>query len=280
MSFVDRRTQLALAAINRRFYARHAAAFSATRERPWPGWGRLLERWAGDPPAPVEPALLDVGCGNGRFADAVGDRLGEAWSYRGLDASAELLEAARRRLDSPPPPARPAKWSLARWDLVTAAASGAAPRLPAAGRYDLVVAFGLMHHVPGFELRRALLRLLGGALAPGGMLGVSFWRFGERQRFRRRIVPWEEAAERGLAPALDPHRLERGDHLLAWGDGAAARYCHAASAAEIDELAKAPDLPLADDFLADGDDGALNRYLVWRADASRSGYDRPIAEGR
>ncbi|MDY7095314.1 MAG: class I SAM-dependent methyltransferase [Acidobacteriota bacterium] len=273
---MDRRTQLALNRINARFYQRQAEHFSATRSRPWPGWRTLLERWWLPEPPIAEASVLDVGCGNGRFVEAVGQSLAGSsepldWSYRGLDASTELLDHARRRLQAL---ASGPRWSLGRWDLVTAAWPGAMLTPPAgmggwsAGpdrrQYSLVVAFGLLHHVPGFELRRRLLACLGRRVAPGGTLAVSFWCFGELQRFQRRRVPWSELSqEHSLGPA-STDSLEEGDWLLRWGDGDALRYCHAASAAEIDALAAAPGLPLCDDFRADGAGGILNRYLVWR----------------
>jgi hypothetical protein len=135
-----------------------------------------------------------------------------------------------------------------------------------------VVAFGLLHHVPGLELRRQLLACLGRRVAPGGALAVSFWCFGELERFRRRRVPWSELGPKSsrtvnptpVAGCLATEDfLEDGDWLLRWGDGEALRYCHAASSSEIDSLAGAPGLPLCDDFRADGAGGTLNRYLIW-----------------
>lgn len=283
---MDRRTQLALNRINARFYLRQAEHFSRTRSRPWPGWQTLLERWWQPEAAAMTASVLDVGCGNGRFAEAVEERLAAAGCegfYRGLDASPVLLDHAHRRLESS---VSGLDWSLGRWDLVAEAWPGAvlAPPAeacaaePAGGldrcQYSLVVAFGLLHHVPGFELRRRLLECLGRRVAPGGMLAVSFWCFGELPRFQRRRVPWSELPQKlalggaGALSSSEPDSLEAGDWLLRWGDGDAVRYCHAASAAEIDALAPASGLPLLDDFRADGAGERLNRYLVWRRSAA------------
>ena len=56
----------ALHAVDRRFYTERAEEFSGTRERPWKGWTGMLARI--EPLLPEEPRVLDIGCGNGRFA--------------------------------------------------------------------------------------------------------------------------------------------------------------------------------------------------------------------
>ena len=58
---------------------------------------------------------------------------------------------------------------------------------PNSGQYDLVALFGVLHHVPGAETRRALLRSLAERVAPGGLLAFACWRFMDYRRFRDRI---------------------------------------------------------------------------------------------
>ena len=136
---MDPETASALAAINREFYRDEAQAFSRTREEPWPGWLRVsacLEPGA----EPLE--VLDVGCGNGRFAAFLETQLGEraaSLRYTGLDASEALLEHARARsLASGPPRLHCA-------DVVLSPPEDALPP----GPFALIVLFGLLHHVPG-----------------------------------------------------------------------------------------------------------------------------------
>ncbi|HEY3476840.1 MAG TPA: hypothetical protein VGK56_19640 [Anaerolineales bacterium] len=52
--------------INREFYTRFGEAFSATRHRIQPGVRRVLEMLQGD------ESILDLGCGNGELARALG----------------------------------------------------------------------------------------------------------------------------------------------------------------------------------------------------------------
>jgi len=96
------------------------------------------------------------------------------------------------------------------------------------------VLFGVLHHVPGFEARRDLVRSIVERLAPDGLLALTVWPFGEHERFRRRILPWDEYNRTAPEP-VDPDALEPGDVLLRWGHGEGARYFHLI---EEDELAR------------------------------------------
>ena len=195
-------------------------------------------------PAPPR-SVLDVGCGNARFGAYLAAWLGGEFSYLGVDASAELLALARRRNDLP------SDTALVEGDLVATASAEALPD----GRYSLVAAFGLLHHVPSFDRRLALLGAMAERLEPGGRLAISLWRFGAFERFRHKQVPFE--------PPIDTADLEPGDVLLSFGEEpAAVRYCHFLDGEEIDRLLAAAALPCLDRFTADGREGSLNDYLV------------------
>ena len=248
---MDDSTAARLNALNRDFYRRHAASFDARRRTPWPGWERVAERLVGID----RPSILDVGCGNARFGHDLADQLERAIDYVGVDVSPELLQIAARRA--------PASWRLIEADVI----ADGLPTSVGAG-FDLVSCFGVMHHVPDERNRRRLLDELAAVLRPGGHLAVSFWQFGERERFRRRERPW---ASHGF-PEGPP---ESGDALLAWGDvpeGAAGgapeppvRFCHFSDPAEVRRLMARLALEPSDEFSADGTTGDLNFYVVLRA---------------
>ncbi len=247
-------TAHALDAINREFYRSRAAAFSATREAPWPGWERVLAATPGGPGAPLR--VLDLGCGNGRLAPFLADRATAGLAYTGVDRSPELLAEARRRLPAA---------TLRRLDLMEP--ERALRPLPERG-YDLVAAFGLLHHLPGFERRTALLAAAGRRLAPGGLLAVSLWRFALFARFAPRRVTLE-AWNRRSPTHLDPAELEPGDWLLRFGEAGDLRYCHFVDAPERARLLAAlaaEGLRLREAFLADGREDALNEYLLFTAE--------------
>ncbi len=225
-------TAAALNEINRRFYRERASEFSATRERPWRGWGELFDRVT--PGLPAVPRVLDVGCGNGRFARFLLERFGGSFTYVGVDQSARGLEEARRRLGSR------ANVVLLEHDFVTSAAPLPSPLTDET--FDLIVLFGVIHHVPGQRRRRKLVEHLSRNLARGGFLAYAIWRFADHDRFRRKLVPWSELETR-RGPSVDPSELEPGDYLMTWGTESemgppALRYCHAMSDEEEADLVR------------------------------------------
>ena len=242
-----------LRAINRRFYDRHADHFDATRERPWPGWQRVAECFL-----PTPGAVLDAGCGNGRFGAFLAGHWGDSFRYVGLDSCQALLRSAAQRLDglidAP---------ALHRLDVLEGGLDRAIDEEP----FDLAVLFGVLHHVPGIAHRQNLLRRLSSRLSPGGILVASLWRL-DPPRFARRVVPWAtynaRLTRRGEA-TVDLEALDTGDVLLTWGgDAEHPRYCHFPDETEVDALADAPGRDLIDRFEADGPSGRDNLYLVWR----------------
>ena len=221
--------------INRDFYRATAAEFDATRQAPWHGWERLLKSIE----MPVE-SVLDIGCGNGRFAQFLAQRQPQPFRYIGIDSNADFLGRAREKLAACPA----LDATLIESDIVLA-------KLPRR-RAQLVTLFGVIHHMPGFARRRALLAAAAECVSPGGYLAFACWRFYEQVRFKRRIVPW-----RGDI------RVEKHDYLLDWRGGERAlRYCHFVDDAEHARLVKATGLTVIADYRADGAEGKLNRYTI------------------
>jgi len=238
-----------LNALNRDFYRHHATSFDAKRQAPWPGWERVAALLSGGGPH----SILDVGCGNGRFGlflqhDLEALHPHTRLDYCGVDASRELLEIAAARA--------PHGWCWIEADLVTCG-------FPAevAGRFDLVTCFGVMHHVPGEATRRRLLDSMARRVAPEGHLAVSFWQFGNSERFTTRALDWGRLGREAAA-------LEDNDYLLPWGDATAApadrpvRYCHFVGRDEAHRLVDGLGLSIRSEFVADGRSGELNRYFL------------------
>jgi SAM-dependent methyltransferase len=241
---LNEETVRTLRALNRRFYRERASEFSRTRERPWSGWSALFDRACEF--LPVRPRVLDVGCGNGRFARFLERRLGEDFDYVGVDESSLGLAEARKRLGGR--------------KNITLLESDFSTSLPE-GTFDFVVLFGVLHHVPGRSNRLDLLKRLEARLASGGLLAFSIWRFAGLPRFQRKIVPWDEFRARTGIP-IEEKDLEPGDHILTWGGTPEAhRYCHAMSEEEERDIARRLDLALLSSFDAAGEP---NRYFVFR----------------
>ena len=259
---MDRSTLLALNRINREFYRQQAQSFNRSRKRPWSGWSRLLAR-------PVlhnggEPlSVMDVGCGNGRFGVYLGDHLERSMVYVGVDASPELLSEARQSLTGAQAGVgvgaeADAAVYLVEHDLIASLANQEMPEVFARA-HDLVVVFGLLHHIPSAAARSDLVRWCAQALDRGGVLALTCWQFGARERFSNKLVPWEQvAAKYGVALS----ELEPGDCLLRWGTTGALRYCHFIQEAEMNTWVNLPRLRAVDRFIADGQSNDLNAYLI------------------
>jgi SAM-dependent methyltransferase len=249
---MDQATRARLNALNRRFYAEHAAAFSQTRGRPWPGFMRALAQTAAvlatQAAGAARVRVLDMGCGNGRLITALRTRFGAAFEYVGVDASEPLLAIARERHPDP-------QLRFVRADFVADPPDAVLP----AGPFELCALFGLLHHVPDEAARAELLRAAAARLAPGGVLAFTLWRFDAEGDLERR-----RARAPSLSAELAQLQLDAGDYLLRFGDHAV-RYCHLCDDAEAERLRAAAGLPLLDRFRADGAGGRQNDYILLHA---------------
>lgn len=195
------------------------------------------------PYLPARPLrVLDVGCGNGRFALFLSEH--RQIHYTGIDNNPYLLKRAETLLKEQKIDA-----ILLHADVLQ--------ELPAVQPpYDLITAFGLMHHIPGFDQRKKLIQQLASWLSPDGMMAVAFWVFYEQERFRQRIVAWDDPR----VPA--PYRnlpVEKHDYLLDWRrDTPALRYCHYVNAEEQAKLIEGFKM------LATYDADGSNRYVILR----------------
>jgi len=138
-------------------YDRIADHFSKTREYAWPE----VESFISDEIDRCGSLgrALDLGCGNGRHAQALAEAGGDVV---GLDVSRGLLGEARQR-------ASERGFAV---DLV----HGDAARLPfRSGGFSQVVYVATLHHLPTREARQRSLSAVGRVLAPGGRALVSAW---------------------------------------------------------------------------------------------------------
>ncbi|SFR43094.1 Methyltransferase domain-containing protein [Halogeometricum rufum] len=168
----DDRPPLDDAETPRATYDRIAEHFSSTREYPWPEVESFLDDYAAaaseaasaDAGGPARG--LDVGCGNGRHAEAMADHVPRVV---GLDASRGLLEQARER--------------SAERGFDAALVQGDASSLPLCDDSVAVAVYvATLHHLRPRTARVASLSELARVLAPGGRALVSAWSV-EHDRF-------------------------------------------------------------------------------------------------
>lgn len=245
-----------LISITSEFYAQQAQSFSATRQMPWQGWRQCLDAMpqllAGE-----KPFVLDVGCGNLRFA-------------RFLCNEAKVVPAKYFAVDNCKPLVESGsagthvfELTFIELDVIKSLLDNTLSSELTVPACDLVVAFGFLHHVPGAEKRLQLLRTLLEKAKPGGYVCISFWQFMNSQKLAAKA---EETTVQGLqAVGIDASDLEENDYLVGWQDKADTwRYCHHFSQEELDELLASlgSDVRVCTQFSADGKDNNLNRYVI------------------
>lgn len=243
--FVRLSVQKQLLKMNQEFYRTVAAEFDRTRQGLPVGMLALAQLLHEQLSQPIR--LLDVGCGNGRFARALVARELRG-SYTGLDADRQLLDLAAVQTGALPG----LRCQFVQADL---ADPGWDSRLDPGG-YDVVVALAVLHHLPGEALRQQVTAQLAGLLAPRGLLALSTWQFLSSERLAARTVDWSTVG-------LNGQDVEPGDAVLPWEQGThALRYVHHLDLAEVERLLAACQLHLSTTFRADGKEGNLNLFVV------------------
>jgi 2-polyprenyl-3-methyl-5-hydroxy-6-metoxy-1,4-benzoquinol methylase len=131
------------------------------------------------------------------------------------------------------------------------------PEAPASPLFDTILAFAVLHHIPGAQTRASMLEKIRSLLQPQGQLIHSEWQFLKNPRLRQRIQPWEMAG-------ISEQDVDPGDYLLDWRQGGQGlRYVHHFAEAELDELARESGFIITETFYADGKGGDLGLYQVW-----------------
>ena len=245
-----------LSYVTSEFYSQQTQSFSATRQTPWQGWQQCLDAMSqllvGE-----KPCVLDVGCGNLRFARFLRDEAGIVpVKYFAVDNCKPLVESGEADTHI-------SELVFIELDVIKSLLDNTLSSELTVPACDLVVAFGFLHHVPGVDKRLQLLRTLLEKAKPGGFVCVSFWQFMNSQKLAAKA---QETTVQGLrALGIDASELEEHDYLIGWQDKANTwRYCHHFSQKELDELLASlgSDVQICTQFSADGKDNDLNRYVI------------------
>jgi tRNA (uracil-5-)-methyltransferase TRM9 len=233
--------------VNRQFYQTFANQFSATRQRIQPGVRKILER------LPEDISILELGCGNGELPLQL-CRKKHRGSYLGLDFSSPLLELAQKvnqritQSSALQVQFRSADLATPDWD------AGLAKN-----QFETILAFAVLHHIPGEELRAQILHKARRLLEYNGSFVHSEWQFLNSPRLAARIQPWSTL---GLSE-LD---VDPGDYVLDWRHGGSGlRYVHFFQEGELQHLAESSGFQVVDTFYSDGMGERLGLYQTWQA---------------
>lgn len=235
--------------LNQVFYQQVAEAFSASRQAPWSGWKQVASLISHQ--LPTSPILLDVGCGNGRWAEFIASYLTGNPQYIGVDSNSKLLDIAAQH--SYP---ELLKVSWLQIDVITSILDSTFESRLQAPPCDLVTLYGVLHHVPSFELRRRVLATLINRIKSGGWVVFTVWKFLDNPRLKQKIVPFSQVE-------IDSQDLEPHDYLLDWQRGGVAyRYCHYVSEQELLDLLHELPVKVVTTFTDDAKEGNGNLYIV------------------
>lgn len=106
-------------------------------------------------------SVLDVGCGDGRVFEVFKEK---GVSYAGVDLSEDAVAKAR------------ARWAKEVAEGRAAFEAGDLLDLPVEdGRFDVVVAAGVLHHVPSATYRARAFAELARCVRPGGYVLIAVW---------------------------------------------------------------------------------------------------------
>jgi len=236
---MDSTTVRQLIELNRKFYADFGAQFSATRQRIQPGVRKIAAQMLGT------EHILDLGCGNAELARTLAQN-GFHGTYLGLDFSLPLLNDARSQPDGFSANFCTADLTSPDWEQSLGSAN-----------FSLITGFAVLHHLPGENLRRSILRKVYKLLEPGGTFIHSNWQFMNSEKLKHRIQPWETAG-------LSVKDVDEDDYLLDWrGGGSGLRYVHLFSPQALSQLAAETGFQMRESFFSDGEGGRLGLYQVW-----------------
>ena len=246
---MDDKISQRLREINYQFYQSFAVHFSDTRRRLQPGIVKIIDLL----PSNIE--ALDLGCGNGEFADRL-IKSSFSGGYIGLDFSEDLLRIASDTVNRETQADFKLNIQFLKRDISKKGWNeGLSENL-----YKEIFAFAVLHHIPGLSNRYRLVEDINKLLKVGGLFYLSVWQFLNSERLRQRIVPWETI---GLSDAV----VDDGDYLLDWRRGGRGmRYVNLLNSRRLKELAEQTGFIVVDEFYSDGYEGKLGLYHVWQKD--------------
>jgi SAM-dependent methyltransferase len=248
---MDKNTIVQLNNLNQQFYQKIAADFSETRSQAWTGWEQLIPIIKKLAETKTLTTYLDIGCGNGRWANFLYQHFGQTFTYYGLDNNQQLLDIAQEQLIK-----LNINFELTQVDLVKQLLNSESFINSVIPKPDVITVFGVLHHLPSQQLRIKFLTQLASLLTPDSLLVMTAWQFADDPKIKNKIVDPQILN-------IQTNQLEPNDYILDWQRGETAyRYCHHLVQTEIDVLLNSSNLELISTFQADGKSNQLNRYLI------------------
>ncbi len=246
-----------LSETNYNFYQTAGMFWNPSENYFWQGWSKLLPHIRNLELKIKSEKLkvLDLGCGNGRFANFLKQHfVNTEIEYTGLDSSDFLLTQAEAKKQQ-----NFAKFEILKTDFLF----DNWPEQVKDEEFDLVVAFGLLHHIPGYQNRLKILENARNLLDKNGLLILTTWQYLDVERLRKRVVSAEKRIQILNKLGIQGSELETGDNFLNWVKLVESiRFSHYFSPEELQKLLLDLKMNLIEKYQDDGRTGNVNGYFV------------------
>jgi tRNA (uracil-5-)-methyltransferase TRM9 len=243
--------------INQDFYFRISKYWNNKVDSAWFGWNTLLPIIQEKFKDKEEISVLDLGCGNARFATFLQSNLPNLIvNYVGIDTDSQFLQngKTRNKNDS-------SKFRLIQNDLIKNEWNKELNKQ----EFDLVVLFGILHHIPSSIARQNLLNQSSELLKLDGIAVFTGWRFLDKERLGKRVLnPKQLFYQHALNFfGLNKDDLEEDDYLLDWVKYEySIRYAHYISKLEANNMAIKASLNIKTHFIDDSLQRDQNNYWI------------------
>ena len=145
--------------------------------------------------------ILDIGCGNGRLLNLVGDK---NINYTGIDSSKELIEIAKKNHNGRKTFLHANALSLPFQDKT----------------FDTVFSIAVLHHVPSKQFRTCFVSEACRVLKPKGILILTIWNIWQWRFFKIHALHM-------IKKLIGRSDLDLGDTIISFGQKKRQRYVHA-----------------------------------------------------
>ena len=182
----------------RPFYVEYAWAYDLLSDRPVRKECSAIAAWLIERGVRPGAAVLDAGCGTGRYSDELARR---GYVVHGIDLSAELVAEARRSSSAPPG--------------MVSFTVGNISTLPVS-RYDGILCRGVLNDVIDEQDRHTVFTAFGRALRPEGVLilDVREWEATAVRKAREPLYRKSVATSRGTLTFTSVTELDPTDRRL------------------------------------------------------------------